>query len=108
MQVEAFKALSDQNRLRIVEMLRGGELCACKILEALEITQPTLSHHMAILQRCGLVRVRRSGQWSHYSLDPGAFRELSAYLSSLADDSEASGGPVKIDDCRCIYIDNHL
>ncbi|MBQ8178869.1 MAG: winged helix-turn-helix transcriptional regulator, partial [Candidatus Methanomethylophilaceae archaeon] len=68
MDVEVMKALSDRNRLRIVEMLSDGELCACRLLEELDITQPTLSHHMSILCRSGLVNVRKEGQWSHYSL----------------------------------------
>ena len=46
---EVFKALSDANRLKILSMLSSGEICACRILEALDITQPTLSHHMKIL-----------------------------------------------------------
>ena len=49
------KALSDPNRLKIVQMLSDGEKCGCKLLEAFEITQPTLSHHMKILEECGLV-----------------------------------------------------
>ena len=49
------KALGDANRLKIVKMLSDGEKCGCKLLEAFEITQPTLSHHMKILCECGLV-----------------------------------------------------
>ena len=49
------KALGDSNRLQIVQMLSDGEKCGCKLLEAFEITQPTLSHHMKILCECGLV-----------------------------------------------------
>ena len=49
------KALGDSNRLQIVQMLSDGEKCGCKLLEAFEITQPTLSHHMKILCDCKLV-----------------------------------------------------
>lgn len=49
------KALGDSNRLQIIQMLSDGEKCGCKLLEAFEITQPTLSHHMKILNECGLV-----------------------------------------------------
>ena len=63
-----FKALSDENRIRILEMLRSGEKCACKLLEELNITQPTLSHHMKILCDCGLVNGRKEGKWMHYSI----------------------------------------
>ena len=54
-----FKALGDINRIRILEMLRSGETCACKLLDALEISQPTLSHHMKILCDDGIVYLKR-------------------------------------------------
>jgi len=57
-----FKALSDPNRLMIVDMLSCGELCACRILERFRITQPTLSHHMKTLCDCGLVLWRKEGR----------------------------------------------
>lgn len=50
-----FKAFCDENRIRILKMLRGGEKCACRLLEALAVTQPTLSHHMKILCDSGIV-----------------------------------------------------
>lgn len=64
-----FKALSDQTRLEIVELLKNGSLCACKILEKFSITQPTLSYHMKTLVDCGLVNVEKVGIWNHYSLN---------------------------------------
>lgn len=63
------KALGDANRLQIVQMLSAKEKCACKLLEAFEITQPTLSHHMKILCECGLVNSRKEGKWHYYSLN---------------------------------------
>lgn len=77
------KALGDANRLRIVTLLGGGEKCACKLLEELSITQPTLSHHMGILQECGLVHARKEGKWSHYSLDKETFAAFGDYLEQL-------------------------
>ncbi len=62
-----FKALGDETRLKIVEMLSCGELCACDILECFQITQPTLSYHMKILTECGLVKSRKEGTWIRYS-----------------------------------------
>lgn len=56
---EICRALSDGNRLRIIEMLTHGEKCACELLEQLHITQPTLSHHMKVLEKTGLVSSRR-------------------------------------------------
>ena len=64
-----FKALGDENRLQILELLRSGEKCACKLLEELQISQPTLSHHMKILCDAGIVIGRKEGKWMHYSID---------------------------------------
>lgn len=63
------KAVSDPKRLRIVDMLSCGELCACKILEAFRITQPTLSHDMRVLIEAGIVKDRREGKNIFYSLN---------------------------------------
>ncbi|MGE0015215.1 MAG: ArsR/SmtB family transcription factor [Candidatus Methanomethylophilaceae archaeon] len=95
MNVDVFKAFSDANRLKILEILADEELCACKIQENLNITQPTLSHHMSTLQKGGLVNVRKSGQWSHYSINVEALNEVIAYVSSLipkADRADATSG----------------
>jgi len=62
-----FKALGDETRLKIIEILSCGEICACEILESFHITQPTLSYHMKILTDCGLVKSRKDGSWIRYS-----------------------------------------
>ena len=64
-----FKAFCDPNRLTILELLQSGEKCACRLLNALQIGQPTLSHHMRILCDAGIVRARKEGKWMYYSLD---------------------------------------
>ena len=74
------KALGDDIRFQIFEMLRQGSLCACKILEKLHITQPTLSHHMKILCDSGIVLAERDGKWVHYSLDCRKLNALIAFL----------------------------
>lgn len=63
-----FKAFCDENRVRIIKLLRSGEKCACKILEEIHVTQPTLSHHMKILCDSGIVIGRKEGKWTHYSI----------------------------------------
>lgn len=79
-----FKALSDANRIKIVTMLsERGELCACKILDELGITQPTLSHHMKVLCSCGLVVCRKEGRWMHYSLSSSVLGEIKSLICSL-------------------------
>jgi len=90
--VHLFKALADINRLMIVDMLSCGELCACKILERFHITQPTLSHHMKILCGCGLIKGRKDGKWTYYSLDAAKARDFRAFLCALT----SSAG-----DCIC-------
>ncbi len=67
--VKVFKAFSDENRLQILELLRSGEKCACKLLDDLHISQSTLSHHMKLLCDAGVVRGRKEGKWVHYSID---------------------------------------
>lgn len=61
-----FKAFTDVNRIRILRTLCAGEQCACKLLENMKITQPTLSHHMKILCDSGIVKYRKEGKWIHY------------------------------------------
>ena len=77
------KALGDSNRLQIVELLTHGEKCTCELLEHFSIRQPTLTHHMMILNDCGLLKSRKDGKRTLYSLDCGtlcAFREFIAGL----------------------------
>ena len=78
-----FKVMSDPKRLKIIDMLSGGELCACKLLETLNITQPTLSHHMKILCDNGIVNVRKEGKWSHYSYSDNIDITLINMISSI-------------------------
>lgn len=77
------KALGDMNRLKIIQMLSDGEKCGCKLLEAFNITQPTLSHHMRILCECGLVNDRKEGKWHHYSINTNAWDEFSDFIKSI-------------------------
>jgi len=63
------KALSDETRIKIFDMLSQGELCACNILEKFNITQPTLSYHMKTLCDSGLIESRKDGVWMKYSIN---------------------------------------
>ena len=82
-QVLCFKALSDETRLQILEMLTMGELCACNILEKFNFTQPTLSYHMKLLSQAGLVSGRKEGKWTYYSLCEEALQTAGAYFEGL-------------------------
>lgn len=76
---KVFKAFCDEKRLRILELLRGGEKCACVLLEQLDLGQSGLSYHMKILVESGVVESRQEGKWTHYKIsDQG-----SSYAASL-------------------------
>lgn len=80
-----FKALGDENRLKILKLLESGEKCACKLLDEIQVTQPTMSHHMKILCDAGLVIGRKEGKWMHYSISPAGVRSARSYFDSLLD-----------------------
>jgi ArsR family transcriptional regulator len=67
--VHIFKAFCDEHRLSILNLLQSGEKCACILLERLDISQSTLSHHMKILVDSGIVNARKDGKWTHYSIN---------------------------------------
>ena len=82
-----FKAFCDESRLKILEILLTGEKCSCQmcgndILEKLEISQSTLSHHMKILTDARVVNVRKDGKWSHYSLSGDGIEKVIQYLKN--------------------------
>jgi DNA-binding transcriptional ArsR family regulator len=62
------KALADESRLRILSLLETREMCVCEIMVALDLTQPTASHHLGILENARLVKSRKEGKWVFYSL----------------------------------------
>lgn len=76
-----FKALCDENRLQILELLQSGEKCACVLLNKLSISQSTLSHHMKILVESEIVTARKEGKWTYYTLsDEGIKRAHDLFL----------------------------
>ncbi len=74
--VELFHALSDDTRLSILEMLRGGERCVCELQDELDAAQSRLSFHLKVLRDAGLVADRKEGRWSYYSIVPDALAEV--------------------------------
>ena len=65
-----FRAFSDRTRLRILHLLRGGELCVCDLIAVLGKPQPTVSRHLSYLRKAGLVKARKQGLWQYYALAP--------------------------------------
>lgn len=78
------KALSDVNRILIIEMLTSGTKCGCDLLDKLKITQPTLSHHMKVLSDCGLVTSIKDGKWHNYSINCEKFSEYKEYITTIS------------------------
>ncbi|MGP8068297.1 MAG: ArsR/SmtB family transcription factor [Candidatus Bathyarchaeia archaeon] len=63
-----FSALGDATRLKMLKLMADEELCSCEIMAALELTQPTTSHHLGILERAGLLTSKRNGKWVFYKI----------------------------------------
>lgn len=82
------KALADPKRLQILSMLSQQPLCACKILEAFSITQPTLSHDMKLLCGAGLAIPEKRGRWTHYTLDRDTLHRVRQAIGGLMDSLE--------------------
>ena len=87
-----FHALSDETRLAVLEMLRGGERCVCELQDALDAAQSRLSFHLRVLKQSGLVQDRKEGRWSYYSLVPETLGEAHDVVRSLATEKAARGG----------------
>ncbi|HEY9059264.1 MAG TPA: metalloregulator ArsR/SmtB family transcription factor [Pseudobacteroides sp.] len=90
--VPAFKALSDETRLKIIDMLSCGEMCACDILEKFSISQSTLSYHMKTLVDSGLVNGVRDGAWMRYTLNKENSDVVLSFLTEITNEKE---------DCIC-------
>lgn len=86
------KVISDETRLKIIDLLSCGELCACELLKNLNITQPTLSYHMKVLFECGIVNANRHGAWMHYTLNEKTVKQIGDYWNRITSEKQ---------DCIC-------
>jgi ArsR family transcriptional regulator len=77
------RALADETRLEIVDLLRGGERCVCELTDSIGVGQSLLSFHLKTLKDAGLVSDRREGRWSYYALRPEAFEQLELFVGHL-------------------------
>lgn len=68
MESRFFKALSDETRIKILKLLSLRRMCVCEIMVALNLTQPTASHHLRILENIGIIKNEREGKWIFYSI----------------------------------------
>jgi ArsR family transcriptional regulator, arsenate/arsenite/antimonite-responsive transcriptional repressor len=85
---QLFKALSDETRVAVLRMLISGEKCACVLLKEVDVGQPTLSHHMNILVESDIVRARRVGKWTYYSLNTNCCKFMAAIIEEFADSKD--------------------
>ena len=77
------KALGDPVRIQLIDVLRkhAGKVCVCELVPLFDLSQPTVSHHLKVLRRAGLVGSERQGLWAYYYVIPDALQELSGWLS---------------------------
>jgi ArsR family transcriptional regulator len=71
-----FSALGDATRLKMLKLIADEELCSCEVMAALELTQPTTSHHLGILERAGLLTSKRNGKWVFYKISNSKVHNL--------------------------------
>lgn len=92
---KVFKALSDPKRVKIVDMLSCGDMCACLLLKCFEITQPTLAHDMKVLSEAGIVTSRREGKKTFYSLNRKNLQAMNIRLQKLLDPDPCGNAETK-------------
>jgi len=103
--VRLFAALADPTRLRLLNLMRGREVCVCYFVEILQQSQPKISRHLAYLRNAGVVSARRDGKWMHYSIqrpeNPAGASILDSVLSSLKDDKRMQPDLARLDRACC-------
>jgi ArsR family transcriptional regulator len=85
-EAKIFKALADINRLKIIKLLKEGELCVCELTTVLSTSQSTVSHHLSVLKNAGLIKERKEGKWSYFRLSEGAVIEMLNQARLLTDE----------------------
>lgn len=78
-----YKAFCDEKRLKIIDLLTGGEMCACALIEKMEMAQSALSYQMKILCESGIVQARQDGKWMRYSLNEEGIEYASKHILEL-------------------------
>lgn len=93
---KVFKAFCDENRITILQMLQSGEKCACILLDELDISQSTLSHHMKILVDSGVVNARKEGKWTHYSISEEGSKKAEQLLIQITSVDRIQSGACQL------------
>ncbi len=93
---KVFKALCDEKRLAILELLQSGEKCACVLIDEMGVGQSGLSYHMKILCESGIVDSRQEGKWTHYRLSEAGSQSAATLLLKLTTSNLDAQG-----ECSC-------
>src|SRR5437588_7843162 len=100
-----FRALADHTRLRLLNLMGDDEVCVCFLVEALGVTQPKISRHLAYLRRAGVVAARREGKWMHYRIvtpvEPAQAAVLACALEVLAADRQMQRDRIRLERACC-------
>jgi len=91
-----FHALSDETRLAVMDLLRGGERCVCDLQDAVGAAQSRLSFHLKVLKDAGLVTDRKEGRWSYYALNADRLADATAALGTLATPAPVAAASLKL------------
>lgn len=101
-----FSALADRTRLRLLNLMRDGEVCVCFFAETLATNNPKISRHLSYLKRADLVSGRRDGKWMHYRInepkDERALEVFSSTMKMLAADKQMNADRKKLKDVCCV------
>ena len=101
-----FSALADKTRLRLLNLMRDGEVCVCFFAEALGTNNPKISRHLSYLKRANLVTGRRDGKWMHYSMNPPADKSarqvFDATMTMLENDKTLTADRVRLAAYCCV------
>src|SRR5262252_1318846 len=107
-----FRALADQTRLRLINLMADQELCVCFFVEVIGSPQPKISRHLAYLRRAGIVAARREGKWMHYRIvqpaDSHAARVFSSLRSWLLNDPTMQRERSRLVQVCCVKLPTHL
>lgn len=100
-----FSALADRTRLRLLNLMKNGEVCVCFFAEAIGTNNPKISRHLAYLKRAGLVAARRDGKWSHYRItrpeSPAAAAIFDATLEMVASENDMKSDTQRLANMTC-------
>lgn len=101
-----FAALADRTRLRLLNLMRNGEVCVCFFAETISTNNPKISRHLSYLKRAGLVAGRRDGKWMHYRInepaDPRAAEVFRAMMNMIGNDPQMKSDLTRLDKVCCV------